>query len=91
MNAVSHNSLSVFSCRGVTKTLRWCMNSVYVAARSFWMGTPNVYLERNFLNQTHISALSYNPENRIVFQSCQLSVIHYIFRGCLVDKVDVIQ
>lgn len=65
------------------------MNSVYVAARPFWKGTLNVYLERNLLNQTHISAVSHNPEYRIVFKSCQLSVNYYIFRGCLVDKFDV--
>lgn len=65
------------------------MNSVYVAARPFWKGTPNVYLERNCLNQAHISSISHNPEYRIAFQSCQLSVIHYIFRGCRVDKLNV--
>lgn len=85
---MSHNFLFAFSYRGVTKTLRWCMNSVYVAARPFWKGTPKVYLEHNCLSQAHISSISHNTEYCIVFHSCQLSVIHYILRGCRVDKLD---
>lgn len=84
---VTHKYLFLISYRGATMTLRWCINSVYDAARLSWTWTPNVYPERNFLNGTHISAVCYNPEYR--FTSHQLSVILYIFRGCRVDKFGV--
>lgn len=70
-----------FPYRGATKTLRRCMSSVYVAARPFWKGTFNIFLEHSFPNQMHISAISHIREyiyTRIVFQSCELSVVHYI-------------
>lgn len=84
---LTHEYLFLISHRGATMTLRWCINSVYDAARLSWKWTPNVYPERNFLNGTHISAVGYNPE--YCFTSHQLSVILYTLRGCRVDKFDV--
>lgn len=84
---MTHEYLFLISYRGVTVTLRWCINSVYDAARLSWKWTPNVCPERNFVNGAHISAVRYNPE--YCFTSHQLSVILYIFRGCRVDKFDV--